>query len=124
MKIMERNKTPFYYCLYVGKTDAKDSDGYETGEQPVTYGAPVPMEASVSPATGFSQTELFGNLIAYDKVIITDDMTCPIDEDSVLFLDKAPEYDDDNEPLYDYTVRRRSPSLNFIAFAVSKVKVS
>lgn len=124
MKIMERNKTSFYYLLYLGKTEAVDSEGYETGEKIVTYSAPVAMKANVSAATGYAQTEQFGNFINYDKVIVTDDMSCPIDEHSVLFLDKEPEFDATGKPLYDYTVRRVAKSLNSISIAVSLVTVS
>ena len=68
--------------------------------------------------------EQFGNFISYDKVIVTDDLTCPIDENTVLFIDKSPEYDDDGNPLYDYIVKRVARSLNSISYAVSKVTVS
>ena len=66
---------------------------------------------------------MFGNLESYDKVIITDDMDCPIDENTVLFIDKDPEFKD-GKPTFDYTVRRVAKSLNTISYAVSKVKVS
>lgn len=46
------------------------------------------MEANISPAAGYAQIQQFGQFISYDKVIITDDMTCPIDENAVLFIDK------------------------------------
>lgn len=124
MKIMERNKTPFYYLLYEGKREITDSEGYETGEKTLVYSTPVLMRANVSPATGYAQTEQFGNFINYDKVIVTDDLNCPIDENSVLFLDKLPEYDADGRPLYDYTVRRVARSLNSVSIAVSKVTLS
>lgn len=124
MKIMERNKTSFWYLLYQGKERATNKDGDETGEKRVVYSEPVVMRANVSAATGYAQTEQFGNFITYDKVIVTDDMDCPIDENSVLFLDKEPEYDQDGNPLYDYTVRRVAKSLNSISIAVSKVTVS
>lgn len=124
MKIMERNKTPFYYLLYWKKERLTDSEDYETGEEKVYYYPAVYMEANISPASGFAQTEQFGNFINYDKVIVTDDINCPIDENSVLFLDKAPAYDADANPLYDYTVKRVAKSLNSISIAVSKVTVS
>jgi len=57
-------------------------------------------------------------------VIVTDDLTCPIDENSVLFVDKLPEYSEDGTPLYDYVVKRVAKSLNAIAYAIQKVNVS
>lgn len=123
MKLMKRNLTPVHYCLYSKRIPLLDDDGYETGEYKVGYGEAVQLLCSVSPATGYAQAEMFGNLESYDKVLITDDMTCPIDENTVLFIDKAPEFED-GKPKYDYTVRRVAKSLNAISYAVSKVKVS
>lgn len=81
------------------------------------------MEANISPAAGYAQIQQFGQFISYDKVIITDDMTCPIDENTVLFIDKKPEYKD-GRPLYDYVVKQIAKSLNLVSIAVSKVNVS
>lgn len=123
MKLMKRNLTPIHYCLYSERIPLLDDDGYETGEYKVGYGEAVQLLCSVSPATGYAQAEMFGNLESYDKVLITDDMTCPIDENTVLFIDKEPEFEN-GKPKYDYTVRRVAKSLNAISYAVSKVKVS
>ena len=120
---MKRNLTPVYYCLYSNRQPIVDDEGYETGEYEVVYGEAVQLICSVSPATGYAQVEMFGNLESYDKVLITDDMTCPIDENTVLFIDKEPEFEN-GKPKYDYTVRRVAKSLNSISYAVSKVKVS
>lgn len=123
MKLMKRNLTPVHYCLYSERIPLTDDNGYETGEYKVGYGEAVQLMCSVSPATGYAQAEMFGNLESYDKVLITDDMTCPIDENTVLFIDKVPEFEG-GKPKYDYTVRRVAKSLNAISYAVSKVKVS
>lgn len=119
-----RNDRPFYYCLYSDKVPLEDEYGNETGENQVVYSEPVKMYANISPATGVAQTEQFGNLENYDKVIVTRDMECPIDENSVLFIDKEPEHSLDGDPIYDYTVRRIAKSLNSISIAVRKVNVS
>lgn len=125
MKIMERNKQTFWYLLYDHKAPATDGEGNETGEEIIVYKSAVALRANVSPASGSSQVEQFGNLAGYDKVIVTDDMSCPIDENTVLFVDKEPEYREaDGKPLYDYIVKRVAKSLNTIAYAVTKVSVS
>lgn len=104
------------------------------------------MFANISPATGQSQVEQFGNLDSYDKVIVTCNMDCPIDENTVLFVGKEPEYTEvqtheivegnalfaDDEivektyqlPKYNYIVKRVAKSLNSISMAISKVDVS
>lgn len=124
MKTMERNKSPFWYLLYDKKVPVMDDDGNETGDYRVIYKEAVQRKENISAATGSAQVEQFGNFISYDKVIVTDDLSCPIDENSVLFIDKEPEYDTDGNPLYDYIVKRVAKSLNSISYAVSKVNVS
>lgn len=123
MKTMERNKTAFWYMTYADRVPVMDEYGNEIGEL-VTYNEPVMLRANISPATGSSQVEQFGSLAGYDKVIVTDDVNCPIDENSVLFIDKAVEITDDGKPLYDYTVKRVARSLNSVSYAVTKVSVS
>lgn len=124
MKTLNRNKSPFWYLLYDCKVPVKDEYGNETGEELVVYKPAVAMNANISAATGSAQVEQFGNFAGYDKVIVTDDLGCPIDENTVLFIDKDPQYDEDGKPLYDYMVKRVAKSLNSISYAVSKVTVS
>lgn len=146
MKTLKRNQRPFYYCLYQAEVPIVDEDGFETGETIVTYHDPVQMYANISWAKGESSTEIFGNLENYDKVIVYEDLNCPIDENSVLFVDKAPEYtnvpthrftertalygDDTYEietvsvPVPDYMVIRVAKSLNSVSVAIRKVELS
>lgn len=123
MKIMERNKQTFWFCQFLGTAPIEDEDGYETGT-PTLYSEAESFRANVSAANGTTQLQQFGNLAGYDKVIVTDDTTCPIGEETVLFLDKEPEYDEDGKPLYDYIVKRVARSLNAVSVAVAKVSVS
>ena len=142
-----RNDTTFWYCLLDPTIEHAviDEYGNETGEIIPHYEEAVETFANISPASGMAQTEQFGSLDSYDKVIVTHDMTCPIDEHSVLFIEKEPEYteivtheiiegnalyaDDEivevtyNQPKNDYIVKRVARSLNYIAIAVRKVEV-
>lgn len=120
MRLVKRNLKSVWYCLYNGRVPVIDGDGYETGETEVSYSDPVLLKANVSPATGQAQSEMFGTLEDYDKVIITDDMNCPIDENSVLYVDREP----DQSNQYDYIVKRVAKSLNHISIAISRVKVT
>ena len=86
-----RNETEFWYALYKQTDITYDAYGNETGDPKKVYETPVKMTAVISPATGWSNTEQFGNLDSYDKVLVIDDMSCPIDENTVLFIDKQPE---------------------------------
>ena len=124
MILQKRNTRRIFYCLYSDMTPITDEYGNDTGSGKIIYTGPYAAVVNVSPATGASQTEQFGNLDQYDKVLITADMECPIDEQSVLFVDKEPEFTRDGEPLCDYIVRRVAKSLNHISIAISKVKVT
>lgn len=124
MKCLHRNKKSLYYCLYLGEEYLTDGEGNETGEKVVRYSAPVYLEANISPATGNTSVEQFGNSVQYDKVIVLDDVSCPINEYSVLFVDKEPEFDENGDPLFDYIVKKVAPSLNSVSIAIAKVEVS
>lgn len=124
MHTLLRNKRLLWFMLYDGQKAVTDDYGNETGEFRILYQKAKPLYANVSAATGSAQVEQFGNFAGYDKVIVTDDMKCPIDENTVLFIDKAPEYGDDDKPLYDYIVKRVARSQNSVSYAVSKVTVS
>ena len=118
MKLMKRNLRTIYYCLYQGQQPVYDEDKYETGETTISYSNPVAIKVNVSPASGYAQNGMFGNLTDYDKVILTDKMDCPIDENTLLYVD-API---SGSP--DYKVKKVAKSLNHISYAVSEVKIS
>ena len=141
MKCLNRNLKKFYYKLYEGKERIYDTDGNETGEYRVVYSAPVMAEANISSAKGSAIAEDFGVSLNYDRVLITNDINCPIDEHSILFIDESiedvlmddngqPILTDDNEPIvvteneYNYIVKKVAKSLNTIAYAIAKVDVS
>lgn len=139
MTTLKRNKRPFYYCLFASAITVLDEYGNESGEQILTYADAVLSHGNISQATGQSNAEQFGTLENYDKVIVTEDLNCPINENSVLFIDKAPEYktvpiytatavtttaSSVSVPVPDYIVRRVAKSLNSVSIAIRKVTVS
>lgn len=148
MRCLKRNKVPFWYCLFDHKEELLDEDGNKTGEFVVYYHKPVLLLGNVSVARGEVQDELFGKSISYDKVILLEDPNCPINEDTVLFVDKEPEFSPKDEllfdnnghpildshgeplyatilhPLFDYIVRRAGRSLNSAAYAIERVTVT
>lgn len=156
MKTLKRNQTDLWYCQYISMNEPgsgstpvnylRNEDGDETGEVIINYASAASMRAVISPANGTVQNEPFGELESYDKIIVTDWMDCPINEQTVLFIDKAPAYGEVENPeivpsqtvlgqdevvvnkyvvpLYDYVVRRVSKSLNHITIAASRVTTS
>ena len=114
MRILQRNKQQFYYSTYEGDSNIQD----DYGNYLPKYSNAVPFKASISSAKGNTESELFGTTIDYDRVIITDDMNCPIDEQSVLFVDRQPKFDNFHKPLGDYIVKRVARSLNNISYVI------
>ena len=122
MRTLERNKTSFYYALYLGKEENVDADGNLTGTYTVLYSNPVECRGNISASSGSVQVEQFGNDLQYDKVIVLDDINVLIDENSVLWVDKEVEHDKYGNPVFDYVVKKVAKSLNSVSFAISKVK--
>lgn len=116
MRSLERNKQTFYYALYSGVTEVKDENGDYTGEREITYSSPVKYRANISAAKGESDTAPFGIETNYSKTISTNDMSCPIKEDSVLWIDKDPTTDP-----YNFLVVKVAKSLNSIMYAIREV---
>lgn len=122
MRTLERNKTSFYYALYLGKEENIDADGNATGTYTILYSNPVECRGNISASSGSVQVEQFGNDLQYDKVVVLDDVNVPIDENSVLWVDKDVEHDKYGNPVFDYVVKKVARSLNSVSFAISKVK--
>jgi hypothetical protein len=144
-RMVFRNKQPFWYALYDSTIEDYDEYGNQTGTS-ASYGEVVKAYGNISAAQGEVAARQFGDADNYDKVIFTRDTDCPIDENTVLFVEKAPEYteiqtheiiegnalfaDDEivtvtyRQPKFDYIVKRVAKSLNGVLIAISKVKVS
>lgn len=124
MKCLERNKQEFHYATYITKEENVDEKGNATGTYRLIYSEPVLCKGNISPSSGMAQTEMFGNDLSYDKVMVLDNVNVPIDENSVLWVDKPVEHDAYGNPLHDYVVKKVASSLNSVSIAISKVKLS
>lgn len=118
MQCMSINKQKLYYALYEGKEEIVDEYGNKTGNYTIQYSDPVEAYMNISPARGTSDVEQFGINTNYTNTLITDDMACPIAEDSVLWIGK------NVEESYNYMVVAIAKSINSITIAVRKVDVS
>lgn len=134
MRMMNRNKSVFYYALYDRKVPLTDEYGNSTGEYEIVYQNPKAYRANISAAKDEVNTQQFGVNEAYDKVIVMDVGCPPIDEYTVLWVDKSPLIDSDGslatneagevETPHDYIVKKVAKSLNSVSVAISKVTVS
>lgn len=119
MRTQKRNERNVYYALYTGVQEMVDAAGNYTGEYAPTYSTPVLKRMNVSAARGTADVAQFGIDTPYSKTIVTNDMDCPIAEDTVLWIEKTPT---DGE--YNYVVVQVAKSVNSITYAVREVDVS
>ena len=114
-----RNLRTVWYATYKSSEEIVDEWGNETGEYDLSYNEPVPIKANVSPAKGQASVEMFGTDEGYSKTMIVSDMGCPIDEQTILWIDTEPVIDDIPQP-HNYVVKLVAKSLTNIAYAIKK----
>ena len=121
MRTLDYNKRKFYYCLHQTKEKIYDENHNFTGEYSPEYADPVEAMGNISASSGSVDTQQFGNDISYDKTIALQGTNWPIDESTVLFIDKEPDPEADF-PDYDYIVIRVAVSLNHTVLAIKRVE--
>ena len=119
MRELERNKQLVHYAQFDKIESIYDQDGNDTGEVRPLYFAPVELRINVSPAVGESATRQFGDVVDYDRTLVTCDTSLPIDEQTVFWIDET----DTSKP-FDYVVKKVAKSLNALQIAVKRVEVS
>ena len=119
MQTLQRNAFTVWYQVYQGQQEIVDENGYATGSFADTYGPLQSAKLMVSPNKGDATLEVFGTLLDYDRVMSTADTTCPIDEQTILWLDGA-----STTGPYTHYVKQRAPWKNSLVFAVKQVEVS
>ena len=126
MRCMTRNKSKFYYASYINETAILDEYGNDTGEYAISYSNPIKSLGNISAAQGEIESRQFGVSESYDKVIVLDDINTPIDEYSILWVDKLPRLNEDGstDTPHDYMVKKIAKSLNGVSIAIQKVKVN
>ena len=125
MRALKRNKQTFWYAN-ISKTDpAYDEYGNETGEQDITYDAPVSAVANISPSRGTADLDAFGINSDYSKTIVTDDLTLPIDKSTILWIGITPDSNGEAGTIkHNYVVVTVAKSLNSLTIAIKEVSVS
>lgn len=84
-RLNERNKSEVYYALYEGKQPTYEDELY-TGENVPTYSDVVEARMVVGIVTGAADLEQYGITDSYSVKLVTDDVDCPIDTDSVMWV--------------------------------------
>lgn len=139
MRSLRKNMQKLYYSLYSEEIKVYQRDEYgniiyvevdgelkpiELGTQ-AGYNKPVLFYANISAGRGNSQDAPFGSDVDYTRTISTCDMTCPLDELSILWIESEPQYNADgtiNPDSADYKVAAYpARGLDNIVYAIKKL---
>ena len=125
MRNLKLNQKKYIGLNYLGETDKTDEQGYKTGEKVVFYGGEIEFHTHISGATGSTVLDNNGIIIEYDKSMVLtrkEFESYGFNENSVFFIDKEPEYAENDRPLYDYKVKRIKDTLNEVMILLEKVR--
>lgn len=118
MHTVARNRSSVNYKTYSSKTALVDANGYKTGEYTLTYSALKQTQLVLSPAKGYADLKPFGVGVDYELVGVTCDMSCDLDEASIVWVNNA------TTDKHDYAVVAVRKSINHISYALKKVELS
>ena len=126
MHTMNRNRVELWYALRTGEEEVRDENGLLTGEHRMIYSEPVKTRMSMAISSGannlgsqgMAELDPYGITTAYTHRMVTHDMSCPINEESLIWIRKTPA---DGE--HNFKVVRAARSLNHIIYYVKEVDV-
>lgn len=147
MRILERNKKDIWYATRASSTYVTDSNGLKTGEKEQTYSDPVKARMSMAISSGannlgsqgIAELEPYGVVTGYTARAVTEDMTCPMDEQSKVWYGIMPSHTETRtmtvngqvvteevevQNPHNYTVVRKAKSINHLIFFLKEVDVS
>ena len=98
MRTLRRNRQTLWYANPTGTEYVVDANGFKTGAPKTTYGTPKKVEFSMTFSAqvghdGHAPSAVLdkqGIVTGYSWMALTDDMDCPVNEESILWYKKAP----------------------------------
>lgn len=118
MRCLERNKRLMWLSTFAEAELTDPATGLGTGEYAQAWSDPVEVRINAAPQTGSAESGPFGTEVSYDLVLVADSNPWGIAEGSRMWLrDAKPDPEDAADA---YEVRRVSPSLNFVAFGLTR----
>lgn len=135
MRILERNKKDLWYANRVSSAHIIDANGLVTSEKEQTYGEPVKVRMSMAISSGannlgsqgIAELEPWGIVTGYTARAVTEDLNCPMDEESLVWYGIEPTMVVNGETVTvpnNYTVVRKAKSLNHLIYYLKEVDVS
>ena len=113
MRDLKRNQVKISYKNYIEKKEITDAEGNATGSYERVYSDIKELYISVSANKGDVEVQGFGSQLDYDRTLSTADMSCDINESSIVYIGGET-----------YVVKKRAVSLNQIQLALKRVDIS
>lgn len=139
MRTLLRNKRKMYYSLFSSKSMvyATDSDGNiiydeidgvsvarKTGSYTSGYNTPVEFNGNITGKGGVANPVEYGTSLDYDATLTMTKDEIPITENSLIWYENEPSYDDDGNvdiKTANYRVKRVPPSLNDVVYLLERL---
>lgn len=130
MRLLARNKQVLWYANPTGYEPVINANGHRTGEKLPTYGEPVQVRMSMSISSGannlgsqgMANLEPYGIITGYTHRAVTEDMNCPIREESHIWY-KIPPIENGVTVPHNFKVVRKASSLNHLIYYLKEVDV-
>ena len=138
MHILERNKQDIWYANPTGTTYTTDANGFKTGEKTISYGTPVKARMSMAISSGannlgsqgIATVEPYGLVTGYTHRAVTEDLNCPMGEESRVWFGILPVREETNNGVttqvtvpHNFEVVRKARSLNHLIYYLKEVDV-
>lgn len=132
MRILDRNKEYLWYANPTGVTYVTDSNGFKTGEKQISYGTPVRVKMSMAISSGannlgsqgMAELERYGITTGYTHRAVTEDMDCPMNEESLVWYRRNPTASDGTAVPHNFKIVRKATSLNHLIYYLKEVDVN
>ena len=131
MHVLGRNEQAVWYSNPTGVDSPILIDGRETGEYQKAYGTPTKIRASFAISSGannlgsqgMAELQKYGITTAYTHRMVTHDLKCPVNEESLIWYGIEPGTTYDAVP-HNFKVVRNSRSLNHMIYYLKECDVS
>ena len=135
MRILSRNKKDIWYANRVSDEYVTDNNGLKSGEKQNTYADPVKVRMSMAISSGannlgsqgIAELEPYGIVTGYTARAVTEDLNCPMEEQSKVWYGIEPTATVNNQTVsvpHNYVVVRKAKSLNHLIYYLKEVDVS
>lgn len=146
MHVLGRNKEYLWYANPTGEEYVTDANGYKTGERKITYATPTKVKMSMAISSGannlgsqgMAELERYGIATGYTHRAVTDDMDCPMGEESLVWYKIEPTRIETRERIingqrqevqtlipvpHNFKIVRKAQSLNHLIYYLKEVDV-